>query len=191
MLEKYTHTCYNVRRYIFAIIRNERTTGMIRFEMQSGDTIDIVLYPEEAPKTCENFEKLVREGFFDGIHFHRIVPGFVIQGGDPTGTGTGGSKQNKPGEFRAAGVDNKISHEKGILSMARSGSYTYGFDTASSQFFICLDDSCKALDGYYAAFGKVIDGMDVVDRIASVPTDSGDYPRMVTDEILIHRASII
>ena len=164
---------------------------MIRFEMQSGDTIDIVLYPEEAPKTCENFEKLVREGFFDGIHFHRIVPGFVIQGGDPTGTGTGGSKQNIPGEFRAAGVDNKISHEKGILSMARSGSYTSGFDTASSQFFICLDDSCKALDGYYAAFGKVIDGMDVVDRIASVPTDSGDYPRMVTDEILIRRASII
>ena len=164
---------------------------MIRFEMQSGDTIDIKLYPEEAPKTCENFEKLVREGFFDGIHFHRIVPGFVIQGGDPTGTGTGGSKQNIPGEFRAAGVDNKISHEKGILSMARSGSNTYGFDTASSQFFICLDDSCKALDGYYAAFGKVIDGMDVVDRIASVPTDSGDYPRMVTDEILIRRASII
>ena len=73
---------------------------MIRFEMQSGDTIDIELYPEEAPKTCENFEKLVREGFFDGIHFHRIVPGFVIQGGDPTGTGTGGSKQNIPGEFR-------------------------------------------------------------------------------------------
>lgn len=164
---------------------------MIRFEMQSGDTIDIELYPEEAPKTCENFEKLVREGFFDGIHFHRIVPGFVIQGGDPTGTGTGGSKQNIPGEFRAAGVDNKISHEKGVLSMARSGSYTYGFDTASSQFFICLDDSCKALDGYYAAFGRVVDGMNVVERIASVPTDSGDYPRMVTDEILIRRASII
>ena len=125
---------------------------MIRFEMQSGDTIDIELYPEEAPKTCENFEKLVREGFFDGIHFHRIVPGFVIQGGDPTGTGTGGSKQNIPGEFRTAGVDNKISHEKGVLSMARSGSYTYGFDTASSQFFICLDDSCKALDGMHGLF---------------------------------------
>lgn len=164
---------------------------MIRFEMQSGDIIDIELFPEAAPKTCENFEKLVSEGFFNGTHFHRIVPGFVIQGGDPTGTGTGGSKQNIPGEFRAAGVDNSISHTKGVVSMARSGSYTYGYDTASSQFFICLDDSCRALDGYYAAFGKVCAGMDTVEKIASVPTDSGDYPRIVSDEVLIRRASII
>ena len=154
---------------------------MIRFEMQSGDTIDIELYPEEAPKTCENFEKLVREGFFDGIHFHRIVPGFVIQGGDPTGTGTGGSKQNIPGEFRAAGVDNKISHEKGILSMARSGSYTYGFDTASSQFFIC-HQAYTAGNGEYAAFGYVVYGMDTVDKIASVRTNSSDKP--TTDVVI-------
>ncbi len=164
---------------------------MVRFEMQDGGIIDIELYPDSAPITVANFEKLTRKGFFDGLHFHRIIPGFVIQGGDPTGTGTGGSAETIKGEFRANGVDNSVSHTKGVLSMARSGSYTYGFDTASSQFFICLDDSCRALDGYYAAFGKVKDGMETVDTIAAVPTDGGDYPRVVSDTVIIKKATVI
>lgn len=164
---------------------------MIRFEMQNGKTIDIELCKEDAPITAANFEKLVKEGFFDGTHFHRINPGFVIQGGDPTGTGTGGSSETIRGEFRANGIDNNLSHRKGVLSMARSGSYTSGFDTASSQFFICLDDSCKSLDGYYAPFGYVKNGIDVVDSIAAVPTDAGDYPRVVSDDVIIKKCSVI
>ena len=93
--------------------------------------------------------------------------------------------------FRANGIDNKLSHRKGVLSMARSGSYTSGFDTASSQFFICLDDSCKSLDGYYAPFGYVKNGIDVVDSIAAVPTDAGDYPRVVSDDVIIKKCSVI
>lgn len=164
---------------------------MIRFEMQDGGIIDIELFTKEAPISCANFEKLTREGFFDGTHFHRIIPGFVIQGGDPTGTGTGGSKENIRGEFKANGVNNTISHTKGILSMARGGSYTYGFDTGSSQFFICLDDSCRGLDGYYAAFGRVVSGIEVVDGIAQTPTDAGDYPKVISDTVVIKKASVI
>ena len=127
----------------------------------------ITLYPEYAPITCENFEKLVNDGFYDGLTFHRIVDGFMAQGGDPNGNGTGGSNVTIKGEFPSNGVDNKLSHTRGVISMARSSDP----DSASSQFFICYDDSCKQLDGNYAAFGEVTDGMEVVDAFLAVPRD--------------------
>lgn len=127
----------------------------------------ITLYPEYAPITCENFEKLVNDGFYNGLTFHRIVDGFMAQGGDPNGNGTGGSKDTIKGEFTSNGVENKLSHTRGVISMARSSDP----DSASSQFFICYDDSCKQLDGNYAAFGEVTDGMEVVDAFLAVPRD--------------------
>ena len=127
----------------------------------------VTLYPEYAPITCQNFEKLVNDGFYNGLTFHRIIDGFMAQGGDPNGTGTGGSKDNIKGEFISNGVDNKLSHTRGVISMARSSDP----DSASSQFFICYTDDCKALDGDYAAFGEVTDGMEVVDAFLAVPRD--------------------
>jgi peptidyl-prolyl cis-trans isomerase B (cyclophilin B) len=127
----------------------------------------ITLYPEHAPITCENFEKLVNDGFYNGLTFHRIVDGFMAQGGDPNGNGTGGSKDTIKGEFTSNGVDNKLSHTRGVISMARS----LDPDSASSQFFICYTDSCKQLDGDYAAFGEVTDGMEVIDAFLAVPRD--------------------
>ena len=127
----------------------------------------ITLYPEYAPITCENFEKLVNDGFYNGLTFHRIVDGFMAQGGDPNDNGTGGSKDTIKGEFTSNGVENKLSHTRGVISMARSSDP----DSASSQFFICYDDSCKQLDGNYAAFGEVTDGMEVVDAFLAVPRD--------------------
>lgn len=127
----------------------------------------ITLYPEYAPITCKNFEKLVNDGFYNGLTFHRIVDGFMAQGGDPNGNGTGGSKDTIKGEFTSNGVENKLSHTRGVISMARSSDP----DSASSQFFICYDDSCKQLDGNYAAFGEVTDGMEVVDAFLAVPRD--------------------
>lgn len=170
---------------------NEGEVKMVTIEMKSGKSIKLELYPEQAPITVENFINLAENGFFDGIYFHRIIPGFVIQGGDPTGTGTGGSEQNIKGEFKANGVNNQISHKRGVISMARAGTYTSGFDTGSSQFFICLDDNTVAsLDGYYAAFGKVVEGMDVVDEIAAVKTDYSDAPTIVGDEITIKTVTV-
>ena len=131
------------------------------------DSFVITLYPEYAPITCENFEKLVSSGFYDGITFHRIVDGFMAQGGDPQGTGAGGSKETIKGEFSANGVDNQLSHKRGIVSMARSQNP----NSASSQFFICYDDSCTFLDGNYAAFGEVTEGMNVVDDFLKVQRD--------------------
>lgn len=127
----------------------------------------ITLYPEYAPVTCENFEKLVNDGFYDGIIFHRVIEDFMAQGGDPTGTGMGGSDQNIKGEFKNNGVDNQLSHTRGVVSMARSSDP----DSASSQFFICYTDSCNFLDGDYAAFGKVTEGMEVVDDFLKVERD--------------------
>ena len=121
----------------------------------------ITLYPEYAPLTCENFEKLVSEGFYDGLTFHRVVDGFMAQGGDPNGDGSGGSDTKIKGEFAANGVENSLSHKRGIVSMARGGK---DMDSASSQFFICYDDVSSSLDGLYAAFGEVTEGMDVVDE---------------------------
>ncbi len=150
------------------------TTGetiMVQIEMENGGIIKLELYPEIAPITCENFVKLAKDGFYDGLIFHRVIKDFMIQGGDPTGTGMGGSEENIKGEFKVNGVENNLSHERGVISMARSRSY----DSASSQFFICHADA-PHLNGQYAAFGKVIEGMDVVDEIAEVKTDYSDRP---------------
>lgn len=128
------------------------------------NTIVITLYPDIAPITCENFEGLVEKGFYDGLTFHRVVEDFMAQGGDPLGTGGGGSGTNIKGEFSSNGVENNLSHQRGIVSMARSGEK----DSASSQFFICYTD-CSFLDGDYAAFGEVTQGMDVVDDFLKIP----------------------
>ncbi|WP_289647303.1 peptidylprolyl isomerase [uncultured Dubosiella sp.] len=125
-------------------------------------TIQVALDPKEAPLTCQNFNELANDGFYDNLTFHRIMKGFMIQGGDPNGDGTGGSEKTIQGEFQSNGVDNKLAHERGTISMARSSDP----NSASSQFFICDADD-PFLDGDYAAFGRVVKGMDVVDKIAS------------------------
>ncbi len=145
---------------------------MIQIEMADGGIIKVELDANAAPITCANFEKLVSEGFYDGLIFHRVISGFMIQGGDPTGTGMGGSDETIKGEFAVNGVKNPISHKRGVISMARSQRY----NSASSQFFICHADA-DFLDGQYAAFGHVTEGMDVVDRIAAVATDRNDRPK--------------
>lgn len=144
---------------------------MVRIEMENGGIIDIELYEDKAPITVKNFLKLVSEGFYDGLIFHRVIAGFMIQGGDPTGTGCGGSDENIRGEFLANGIKNDISHERGVISMARSQNP----NSASSQFFIMHADG-KFLDGQYAAFGKVVSGMETVDEIAGIKTDFRDRP---------------
>lgn len=151
--------------------QTNETTNTVQIEMSDGGKIVVELDEKSAPLTVKNFQKLVAHRFYDGLIFHRVISGFMIQGGDPQGTGMGGSKETVKGEFRANGVNNPISHERGVISMARSQFY----NSASSQFFICHADA-KFLDGQYAAFGKVVDGMDVVDRIASVPTNRADRP---------------
>ncbi len=152
-------------------IQTNETTNTVQIEMSDGGKIVVELDEKSAPLTVKNFQKLVEQRFYDGLIFHRVISGFMIQGGDPQGTGMGGSKETVKGEFRANGVNNLISHERGVISMARSQFY----NSASSQFFICHADA-KFLDGQYAAFGKVVEGMDVVDRIASVPTNRADRP---------------
>ena len=149
----------------------ERNDTLVKIEMEDGGAITVVLDRNAAPETCANFENLARSGFYDGLIFHRVISGFMIQGGDPLGTGTGGSKKNIKGEFDANGLHNPLSHKRGVISMARA----QDFNSASSQFFIVHQDS-EFLDGNYAAFGRVVDGMDVVDRIASVRTDMRDRP---------------
>ena len=144
---------------------------MIVIEMENGKEIKLELYPEIAPKTVANFEKLVSEGFYDGLTFHRIIPGFMIQGGDPLGNGMGGSDERIVGEFAANGIKNDLKHTRGVISMARS----MAPNSASSQFFIMHEDA-PHLDGSYAAFGKVTEGIEAVDEIASVPTDFSDRP---------------
>lgn len=151
--------------------QTNETTNTVQIEMSDGGKIIVELDEKSAPLTVKNFQKLVAQHFYDGLVFHRVISGFMIQGGDPQGTGMGGSKETVKGEFRANGVSNPISHERGVISMARSQFY----NSASSQFFICHADA-KFLDGQYAAFGKVVEGMDVVDRIASVPTNRADRP---------------
>ena len=139
--------------------------------MENGKTIDLELDYTAAPKTAANFEKLVKEGFYNGLIFHRVIEGFMIQGGDPTGTGMGGSKEKIVGEFAINGHKNPLSHERGVISMARSQNP----NSASSQFFIVHEDS-TFLDGQYAAFGKVVAGMETVDEIAETATDYSDRP---------------
>lgn len=144
---------------------------MVIIEMLDGNKIEIELDEKNAPKTVANFEKLVKEGFYDGLTFHRIIPGFMIQGGDPQGTGMGGAKDNIVGEFKLNGVENNLKHTRGVISMARSQDP----NSASSQFFIMHADA-PHLDGSYAAFGKVVSGMEEVDRIANVKTGMNDKP---------------
>ncbi|MBR2651212.1 MAG: peptidylprolyl isomerase [Clostridia bacterium] len=157
---------------------------MVIIEMEGGGKIELELYPEYAPETVKNFETLVKEGFYDGLTFHRVIPGFMIQGGDPLGTGFGGSEKKIKGEFRSNGFKkNTLKHERGVISMARS----FMPDSASSQFFIMHADA-PHLDGDYAAFGKVISGMDVVDEIAAVPTGASDRPKFA---VRISKAYIV
>ena len=144
---------------------------MVVIEMENGKQIEIELYPDIAPISCENFEKLVNQGFYDGLTFHRVIPGFMIQGGCPKGNGTGGPGWQIKGEFASNGVPNPLKHTRGVLSMARSMMP----NSAGSQFFIMHEDA-PHLDGQYAAFGKVVSGMDAVDEIAAVPTDYNDKP---------------
>ena len=144
---------------------------MVIIEMTDGGKISIELDEQTAPITTENFKKLVSEGFYDGLCFHRVISGFMIQGGCPSGSGTGGPGYSIKGEFDANDVKNDLSHKRGVISMARSA----GYDTAGSQFFITHGDA-SFLDGQYAAFGNVTDGMDVVDKIAAQKTDASDRP---------------
>ena len=144
---------------------------MVVIEMENGKKMKLELYPEIAPITVKNFEDLVKQGFYDGLIFHRVIPGFMIQGGDPEGTGMGGPGHHIKGEFASNGIKNDLKHTRGVISMARSMMK----DSASSQFFIMHADA-PHLDGEYAAFGKVVEGIEVVDEIASVPTDFRDKP---------------
>ena len=145
---------------------------IITIEMESGKSIRIELYPDKAPNTVNNYLSLVKKGFYNGLIFHRVISGFMIQGGDPDGNGTGGPGYRIPGEFSGNGFrQNDISHERGVISMARAGHP----DSAGSQFFI-MHEAAEYLDGQYAAFGRVIEGLEVVDEIANVKTDWHDCP---------------
>lgn len=143
----------------------------VKIEMENGDVMRGELYPEIAPETVANFVKLVEDGFYDGLIFHRVIPGFMIQGGCPNGTGMGGPGHTIKGEFAMNGFKNDLKHERGVLSMARA----MDPNSAGSQFFIMVEDA-PHLDGQYAAFGKVVEGMEVVDEIASMKTDFSDRP---------------
>ena len=144
---------------------------IVTITMENGDVMKAELYPEIAPNTVNNFISLVKKGFYDGLIFHRVIPGFMIQGGDPAGTGAGGPDYCIKGEFSQNGFENNLAHTPGVLSMAR----TMFPDSAGSQFFIMHKDA-PHLDGAYAAFGMVIDGMDVVNKIAETRTDYSDRP---------------
>lgn len=144
---------------------------VVTIEMQDGSIMKAELYPEIAPNTVANFISLVKKGFYDGVIFHRVIPGFMIQGGDPEGTGMGGPGYSIKGEFSQNGFSNELKHTPGVLSMAR----TMAPDSAGSQFFV-MHKTSPHLDGAYAAFGKVIQGLEVVDKIAQVRTDWSDRP---------------
>ncbi len=144
---------------------------IVTIKMHDGGVIKAELYPEIAPNTVNNFISLVQKGFYNGLIFHRVIPGFMIQGGCPQGNGTGGPGYSIPGEFTANGYSNDLRHTRGILSMARA----MDPDSAGSQFFIMHEDA-PHLDGQYAAFGQVLEGMDVVDKIAATKTGWGDKP---------------
>lgn len=150
---------------------------IITIEMENGDIMKAELYPQIAPNTVNNFLSLVKKGFYDGLIFHRVISGFMIQGGCPEGTGTGGPGYQIRGEFSRNGFDNDLLHTEGVLSMARA----MHPDSAGSQFFIMHKDA-PHLDGQYAAFGKIVEGMDVVNRIASVQTDFRDRP--MSDQVM-------
>lgn len=146
---------------------------IVTITMENGDVMRAELYPEIAPNTVHNFISLIQKGFYNGTIFHRVIPGFMLQGGDPDGSGMGGPGYAIRGEFRSNGFQNDLKHTEGVLSMAR----TMAPDSAGSQFFIMHKDA-PHLDGEYAAFGKITEGMDVVDKIANVETDFSDRPRV-------------
>ena len=145
---------------------------IVTIEMENGDIMKAELYPEIAPNTVNNFVSLCKKGFYDGVIFHRVIAGFMIQGGDPEGKGIGGPGYSIRGEFTANGFRNDLKHARGVLSMAR----TMAPNSAGSQFFIMHEDA-PHLDGQYAAFGKITEGLDVVDKIANTRTDYNDRPR--------------
>ena len=145
---------------------------IVTIEMENGSTMKLELYPETAPNTVRNFISLAGSGFYDGLIFHRVIPGFMIQGGDPEGTGMGGPGYSIKGEFSANGFKNDLKHDRGVISMARSNRP----DSAGSQFFLMVEKA-PHLDGQYAAFGKVIEGMEEADRIVGVKRDYNDRPR--------------
>jgi len=152
---------------------------MINFEieMENGDIMSGELYPDIAPETVANFVKLIEEGFYDGLIFHRVIPGFMIQGGDPDGVGTGGPGYTIKGEFSENGFENNLVHERGVLSMARSSNP----DSAGSQFFIMMEEA-EHLDGKYAGFGRITEGMENADKIVGVQTDMKDKP--LSDQVI-------
>ena len=159
---------------------------MVEITMKDGGKMQLELYPDVAPATVENFVKLVNDGFYDGLTFHRIIKGFMIQGGDPEGTGMGGSKDTIKGEFKQNGVQNDLKHTRGVISMARSQNP----NSASSQFFIMHDDA-PYLDGQYAAFGKMVSGFEELDKLAETPVQDGngtvakgDQPQIETIKII-------
>ena len=165
--------------YVFT--ESETETNFVKIEMTTGDVMIAELYPNDAPITVANFKKLTSEKFYDGIIFHRVISSFVIQGGDPDGNGTGGSKENIKGEFSQNGVQNNIKHIRGTLSMARRSD---NMDSASSQFFIVTqtsDNNSASLDGGYAAFGRLVAGWDTLDKIANCKVN-GETP--VTKQIM-------
>ena len=148
-----------------------KNNPVVTIEMENGGVMKVELYPETAPNTVANFISLVEKGFYNGTLFHRVIPGFMIQGGDPEGTGMGGPGYRIKGEFTANRFQNDLKHTKGVISMARSGHP----DSAGSQFFIMVDDA-PHLDGQYASFGKGIEGIEVADQIVSVATNYSDRP---------------
>lgn len=150
---------------------NSMSNPKVTFTMENGSQMTAELYPEIAPNTVKNFISLIQKGFYDGLIFHRVIPGFMIQGGDPDGRGTGGPGYSIKGEFLMNGVVNELKHTRGVLSMARAQHP----DSAGSQFFI-MTDPAPHLDGQYAAFGKVTEGLEAVDQIVSAPTDMMDKP---------------
>lgn len=160
----------------------ENKNPIITFEINNGKTIKAELYPEIAPNTVNNFISLVKKGFYDGICFHRVISGFMIQGGDPLGNGTGGPGYSIKGEFASNGVKNDLKHARGVLSMARA----MNPNSAGSQFFIMHEDA-PYLDGQYAAFGKVIEGIEVVDEIANTKTDYSDRPY---DDVIMNTVTV-
>ncbi|MEG1560752.1 MAG: peptidylprolyl isomerase [Clostridia bacterium] len=153
---------------------------IVTMQVKDFGSIVIELYPEIAPQSVYNFVSLARSGFYDGLTFHRVVPGFVIQGGDPDGNGTGGPGYAIKGEFSANGFDNTLSNTRGVISWARSTDN----DSAGSQFFICLDDCSKSLDTKYAAFGMVISGLDVIDKIAAIQIENTKTGKPVTAPVI-------
>lgn len=155
---------------------------IVTITMEDDSKIEIELYPKKAPNTVNNFVTLVEKGYYDGLTFHRVIPDFMIQGGDPAGNGTGGPGYAINGEFSDNGFDNDLKHERGVISMARSGDP----DSAGSQFFI-MTKTTESLDGQYAAFGKVISGMEVVDKIVAVDRDANDKPK---EDVIMNKVSV-